>query len=64
MVRGNTLAGALVMGDQALSRPLQELVAAQVDISSIREALLDPQRSLAEVVAPFWQARRLQHAQP
>jgi NADPH-dependent 2,4-dienoyl-CoA reductase/sulfur reductase-like enzyme len=39
LVDERTIVGALVMGDQTLSRPLQYLIAAQVDISPIREAI-------------------------
>lgn len=39
LVGERTLVGALVMGDQTLSRPLQNLIAAQVDITPIRENL-------------------------
>jgi NADPH-dependent 2,4-dienoyl-CoA reductase/sulfur reductase-like enzyme len=35
------IAGAIVMGNQALSRPLQHLVRERVDISAVRDRLLD-----------------------
>lgn len=53
-----TLLGALLMGDQTLSLPLQYLVAAQADIRPIREQLLDPQAALGELLAGFWQASK------
>ena len=37
-----TIVGAVVMGDQALSRPLQRLIAESVDITPIRNRLLAP----------------------
>ena len=49
-----SLVGALVMGDQTLSRPLQDLVAARVDISPIRSRLQAPGASLAHLVMDFW----------
>ncbi len=54
LVGASTLIGAVVMGDQALSRPIQHLVAEQVDISSIREQLLMPGADVADIVANFW----------
>jgi hypothetical protein len=34
-----TIVGALVMGDQTWSRPLQRLIAAQADVTPVRQAL-------------------------
>ena len=48
--------GALVMGDQTLSRPLQELIASQADITPIRAQLLDPNAQIGEILNNFWQA--------
>jgi NAD(P)H-nitrite reductase large subunit len=42
-----TIDGAVVMGDQALSYPLQELVEERVDLSAAERALATP---LAEVI--------------
>ena len=42
MVGERTLLGALVMGDQKLSLPLQEMIAEQSDITPIRSQLLQP----------------------
>ncbi len=52
----NVILGALVMGDQTLSRPLRELIANRVDISSITERLRLPDVSLAETIINFWLA--------
>jgi NAD(P)H-nitrite reductase large subunit len=52
-VAEKTLRGALVMGDQTLSRPLQHLIADQVDISSIRPALLAPDADLTKIIQIF-----------
>lgn len=50
-----TLLGAVVMGDQTLSFPLQRLIAEEVDIRSIRSRLLGASANLAEVLADYWQ---------
>jgi NAD(P)H-nitrite reductase large subunit len=47
----NRIAGAVVMGDQALSRRLQHIVRAPVDISHVREHLLDGSNDLRSVLA-------------
>jgi NADPH-dependent 2,4-dienoyl-CoA reductase/sulfur reductase-like enzyme len=49
-----TLIGALVLGDQTISRPLQELVTRQVDISAIQPALLQPNAPIARIITDFW----------
>ena len=62
LVGENTLLGAIVMGDQALSRPLYGLVAHQADISPIRDRLLPwstpqgrpPAAKLGDVLTDFW----------
>ena len=59
-----TLVGAIVMGDQALSQPLHHLITHQVDISPIREQLVQPTSPLGDVIAGFWAARRQRHATP
>jgi NAD(P)H-nitrite reductase large subunit len=48
------LLGALVMGDQRLSRPLRDLINAQVDISPIRNQLLQPNAQPGQSVMDFW----------
>ena len=64
MVGENSLAGAIVMGDQILSRPLQHLISQQVDITPIRQRLLQPDSSLADLIGEFWIAyqKRDRHA--
>lgn len=61
VVGEDTLLGALVMGDQTLSRPLQLLVANKVDISSIRSQLLQPDAPVANLIADFWAVWRRNH---
>lgn len=56
------LLGGVVMGDQTLSRPLQHLVAAKADISSIRSALLQPNTPIADLLAEFWVSWRKEYA--
>lgn len=49
------IVGALVMGDQTWSRPLQRLITAQADISPIRAQLLDEKTSGLRSLADFYQ---------
>jgi NAD(P)H-nitrite reductase large subunit len=62
MVGKQTLAGAVLIGDQALSEPLQNLVSGQVDIGPIRERLLHPQTDLGPLLTAFWQEWKETHA--
>jgi len=48
------LVGALVMGDQTLSRPLQKMIAGGADISSIRKKLMEPEAPIVDLIADFW----------
>jgi NAD(P)H-nitrite reductase large subunit len=54
MISERHIIGAIVMGDQTLSIPLQQLVIQKVDISSIRPALLTANAPIGEIVAGFW----------
>jgi NAD(P)H-nitrite reductase large subunit len=54
MVGEDTILGAIVIGDQTLSKPLHQLVSQQVDISSIRAQILQPEAPLADVLADFY----------
>ena len=54
LVGENHLVGALLMGDQTLSRAIHHLVVKKVDISSIREKMLQRGGSLTDVIADFW----------
>lgn len=54
LVGKKTLLGALVMGDQTLSMPLQKMIADKADITPIRERLLAREARIADVVAEFW----------
>ncbi len=54
IVGEKTLIGAVVMGDQTLSTPLQKIIAKKIDISSMREKLLSRDAKIADVVVDFW----------
>ena len=54
MVGEDRILGAIVMGDQTLSKPLHQLVSQQVDITSIRDQLLHPDAPLADILADFY----------
>jgi nitrite reductase (NADH) large subunit len=54
LVASKRLVGALVMGDQTLSRPLHHIIAHQVDITPIRDRLLRPGAPIADILADFW----------
>ena len=57
LVGERTLLGAIVMGDQRLSQPLQKMISGKMDISPIREKLLMPNAKLGDIVAEFWASR-------
>ncbi|MGC8856223.1 MAG: hypothetical protein ACP5QU_05440, partial [Anaerolineae bacterium] len=54
IVGSRALLGAVIMGDQTLSWPLQRMIAAEVDITPIRSALLTPNAPLADLLVDFW----------
>jgi NAD(P)H-nitrite reductase large subunit len=54
VVGEKNLLGALVMGDQKLSLPLEKLITGNVDISPIRTRLLAPDARVGDIVAEFW----------
>ncbi len=54
LVGKQRLEGAVVMGNQALSRPLQELIGRGADIRPVREKLLQPGAPLDEIIADTW----------
>lgn len=54
LVGEKTLLGAVVMGDQKLSYPLEKIISNKMDISPIRERLLTPNARLGDIVADFW----------
>jgi NAD(P)H-nitrite reductase large subunit len=60
MVGERTLLGALVMGDQKLSLPLQEMISARTDITSIRSQLLQSGDMLGQIIMDFWTTLRVE----
>lgn len=54
MVGERTILGAIVMGDQTLSRPLQALVSQRINITPIRSSLLNNHVPIADLIAEFW----------
>lgn len=54
VVGKDRLHGAVVMGDQTLSMPLQKIISEQIDISPIRERLLARDAKIADVLVEFW----------
>jgi len=54
MVGNRTLIGAVIMGDQTLSTPLEKIISNKVNISSIRNALLARNADISDVIAGFW----------
>jgi len=57
-----TLLGAIVMGDQKLSFPLEKIISANADISSIRDKLLQPGAPIADIIIDYWTTWRAQYA--
>lgn len=49
-----TIAGAIVMGDQTLSFPLQEIIASRVDVGALAERLRQDKAPVAELIESFW----------
>lgn len=54
LVGEDHLIGAVVMGDQKLSMPLQKIIAHKINISSIRDKLLRKDVKIADVIVDFW----------
>jgi len=59
LVGEKTLLGAIVIGDQKLSYPLEKIISENVDISPIREKLLIPNAKIGDIVAGFWAEARI-----
>jgi NAD(P)H-nitrite reductase large subunit len=59
----NKLVGAVVMGEQTLSRPLQHLIAEEVDIHTIRDQLLNAPEEMCPTLLEFWKKRSSKHAE-
>ena len=53
MIGEKTILGAMVMGDQKLSLPLQDLISSKTNITPIKH-LLQPGSPLGEIIMDFW----------
>jgi NADPH-dependent 2,4-dienoyl-CoA reductase/sulfur reductase-like enzyme len=62
IVGEKTLLGAIVMGDQRLSFPLEKIISNHVDISPIRKKLLQPNAPIGDIIADYWTTRRAEYA--
>lgn len=54
VVGAKTFVGAVIMGDQTLSHPLQRLISGRVDISPLLPILSRPGASLADAIIDYW----------
>ena len=54
LVGENQFMGALLMGDQTLSKAIHHIIAEKIDISPIREKILNPKLSINDILANFW----------
>ena len=59
LVGRDKLVGALIMGDQTLSQPLQRLIDGEVDINPIRTQLLTSSAPLEDILIEFYDQWRL-----
>jgi hypothetical protein len=53
MIGEHTLVGAMVMGEQKLSLPLQDIIASKANIAPIRH-LLQPGAPLGQIMMDYW----------
>ncbi len=54
MIGERTLLGGLIVGDQTLSIPLQEMISNQVDITPIKPHLMQAGLALGQRIVDFW----------
>jgi NADPH-dependent 2,4-dienoyl-CoA reductase/sulfur reductase-like enzyme len=64
LVGERTLVGAVVMGDQTLSRPLHRLIAEQADITPIRAVLGADPASAVSLISDFYRTWERDHDTP
>ena len=57
VVGEKTLLGAIVMGDQKLSFPLEKIISGNMDITPIRASLLAPNAKADDIITTFWANR-------
>ncbi len=62
LIGEKSLLGAIIMGDQMLSFPLEKIISDNADISTIRDRLLQPNAPIADIIAEYWTTWRSQHA--
>jgi len=63
MIGEQTLLGAMVMGEQKLSLPLQDIISSRVDITPVRH-LLKRGAPLGQIVMDFWSTIKVQGDMP
>jgi len=63
LIGDTTLVGALVMGDQTLSRPIKELILGQVDICKVHDKFFEKDIPLADIVMDEWMEWRQKSGQ-
>jgi NADPH-dependent 2,4-dienoyl-CoA reductase/sulfur reductase-like enzyme len=63
LVGNENILGAVVMGDQTLSQPIQQLITEQVNIGPIKDQLTQPEADLAGILANFWAEWRSRRAE-
>ena len=61
VLEDDTIGGAVVMGDQEASFPLQGLIALRVPLGATRDRLLQPRADLAPLLEQAWQGHRSRH---
>ncbi|MEM5775778.1 MAG: FAD-dependent oxidoreductase, partial [Anaerolineaceae bacterium] len=61
-LKDNVMVGAVIMGDQTLSRPIQVLIQQQADLGELRERMLAANADLVKLLSDFWEGYRLNHA--
>lgn len=54
LVGEKNLVGAVVMGDQTLSHPLFRYIDQKIDITPIRQALLEPEADVLQILSDYW----------
>jgi NAD(P)H-nitrite reductase large subunit len=54
LIGDNRLLGAILIGDQTLSRALNYIIVEGIDISSIRDKILTQGDTISDVIADFW----------
>lgn len=62
LIGEKSLLGAIVMGEQKLSFPLEKIISSHADISPIRNKLLQPGAPIADIIVDYWATWRTQYA--